>query len=162
MNSSHGPAGWPTWTNSGTCFARNWKPARASWFRPKTPTGKTRAPPGPCGKPSAMPSCNHPNRRSGPPKACSKPRSSATPSRKPSWKECKTNQPEASWTTGGGRAVDELEEIFAWVRTHGTQPWRVDGWDQASIWGWDEATGSLYAHLWRNIDDPARAPTRRI
>ncbi len=58
--------------------------------------------------------------------------------------------------------MDELEEIIAWVRTHGPQPLPLDGWDQASIWGWDEATGSLYAHLWRNIDDPARAPTIRI
>jgi hypothetical protein len=38
----------------------------------------------------------------------------------------------------------------------------LDGWDRASIWGWDETTGSLYAHLWRNTDDPARTPTIRI
>ena len=55
--------------------------------------------------------------------------------------------------------MDELDEIVAWVRAHGPVPLPLDGWDQASIWGWDEATGSLYAHLWRNTDDPARPPT---
>jgi hypothetical protein len=58
--------------------------------------------------------------------------------------------------------VDELEEIIAWVRAHGSAPLPLEGWDQASIWGWDEATGSLYAHLWRNTDDPAKQPTIRI
>jgi hypothetical protein len=58
--------------------------------------------------------------------------------------------------------VDELEEIIAWVRARGPQPLPLNGWDQASIWGWDEATGSLYAHLRRNTDDSAKPLTIRI
>lgn len=58
--------------------------------------------------------------------------------------------------------MDELDETVAWVRAHGPAPLPLDGWDQASIWGWDEATGSLYAHLWRNTDDPASPPPVRI
>ena len=58
--------------------------------------------------------------------------------------------------------MDELEQIIAWVRAHGPQPLPLDGWDQASVWGWDEAVGSLYAHLWRDTDDPAKPPTIRI
>jgi len=33
---------------------------------------------------------------------------------------------------------------------------------QASIWGWDETTSSLYAHLWRNTNDPAEPLAIRI
>ncbi len=58
--------------------------------------------------------------------------------------------------------MDELEEIIAWVRTHGPQPLPLDGWDEASVWGWDETTGSLYAQLWRNTDDLAKPPSIRI
>jgi hypothetical protein len=58
--------------------------------------------------------------------------------------------------------VDDLDEIVAWVRTHGPAPLPLDGWDRASTWGWDEATGSLYACLWRNTDDPAKPPAVRI
>jgi hypothetical protein len=58
--------------------------------------------------------------------------------------------------------VNELDEIIAWVRTHGPQPLPVDGWDHASVWGWDDNTGSLYAHLWCNTDDPALLPANRI
>ena len=57
---------------------------------------------------------------------------------------------------------DELDEVVAWVRARGPQPLPVDGWDRASIWGWDEAAGSLYAHLWANTDDPAGPPAIRI
>jgi len=57
---------------------------------------------------------------------------------------------------------DELDEVVAWVRARGPQPLPVDGWDQASNWGWDETTSSLYAHLWRNTDDPAGPPAIRI
>jgi hypothetical protein len=38
----------------------------------------------------------------------------------------------------------------------------LDGWDQASVWGGDETTGSLYAHLRRNTDDPAKPPAIQI
>ena len=48
------------------------------------------------------------------------------------------------------------------VRARGPVPLPLDGWDRASIWGWDDATGSLYAYLWRNTDDPAKPPTIRI
>jgi hypothetical protein len=49
-------------------------------------------------------------------------------------------------------AVDELDhlhedEIVAAVRGRGHLPLPLEGWDQASVWGSDEATGSLYAHL---------------
>ncbi len=58
--------------------------------------------------------------------------------------------------------MNELDELVARVRARGPQPLPLDGWDEASIWGWDEAVGSLYAHLWRNTDDPASPPAIRI
>jgi len=58
--------------------------------------------------------------------------------------------------------LDDMDETVVWVRARGPQPLPLDGWDQASVWGWDEATGSLYAHLWHNVDDPAKPPTIRI
>lgn len=58
--------------------------------------------------------------------------------------------------------MDELDETVAAVQTCGAVPLPLDGWDRASIWGWDDTTGSLYAHLWRNTDDPARPPAIRI
>jgi hypothetical protein len=59
-------------------------------------------------------------------------------------------------------AVDELDVLVARVRARGPQPLPLDGWDRASVWGWDEAVGSLSAHLWRNTDDPAGPPAVRI
>jgi hypothetical protein len=57
--------------------------------------------------------------------------------------------------------VEQLkDETVEAVRTRGPVPLPLDGWDQASIWGWDEAAGSLYAHLRRNTDDTT--PTIRI
>jgi len=38
----------------------------------------------------------------------------------------------------------------------------LDGWDHASIWGWDEAVDSLFADLRRNSDDPDKLPVIRI
>jgi hypothetical protein len=58
--------------------------------------------------------------------------------------------------------VDEMDALVELVRTDGPMSLPLDGWDQASIWGWDETTGSLYAHLWRNTDDPIKPPTIRI
>jgi hypothetical protein len=58
--------------------------------------------------------------------------------------------------------MDEVDETVALVRAYGPTPLPLDGWDRASIWGWDEATGSLYARLWRNGDDPAKPPAIRI
>ena len=58
--------------------------------------------------------------------------------------------------------MNELDETVAWVRAHGAAPLPLDGWDRASIWGWDETTGSLYARMWRNTDDPARPPVIQI
>jgi hypothetical protein len=64
--------------------------------------------------------------------------------------------------SGRWRAVNELDELVARVRARGPQSLPLDGWDRASVWGWDEAIGSLYAHLRRNTDDPARPPAFRI
>jgi hypothetical protein len=58
--------------------------------------------------------------------------------------------------------MDEMDALVARVRTDGPVPLSLDGWDQASIWGWDETADSLFAELWRNTDDPAKPPTIRI
>ncbi len=58
--------------------------------------------------------------------------------------------------------MDEIDELVAWARAHDPLPLPLEGWDQASVWGWDETTGSLCAHLWRNTDDPAKQPGMRI
>jgi hypothetical protein len=58
--------------------------------------------------------------------------------------------------------VNELDEIIAWVRVYGPVPLPLRDWDQASVWGWDETTGSLYAHLWHNTDDPTGPPAIRV
>jgi hypothetical protein len=58
--------------------------------------------------------------------------------------------------------VDELDLIISRTRAHGPPPLLLDGWERASIWGWDGTAGSLYAHLWRNTDDPGKAPAIRI
>jgi hypothetical protein len=58
--------------------------------------------------------------------------------------------------------VDDIDELAVRVRADGPVPLPLDGWDQASTWGWDQTTGSLYAELWRNTDDPAQPPTIRI
>jgi hypothetical protein len=60
--------------------------------------------------------------------------------------------------------VDELDEdeTVAAVRTCGPVPLPLDGWDRASVWGWDETAGSLYAHLWPNNCNPAMPPAIRI
>ncbi len=63
---------------------------------------------------------------------------------------------------GRWRPVDELERLIARVRTSGPVPLPLDGWDRASIWGWDEAADSLFADLWRSADDSAKPPTIRI
>ena len=58
--------------------------------------------------------------------------------------------------------MDEVDETVARVRAHGPAPLPLDGWDRASIWGWDETTGSLYAHLRPNDGDPQEPPAIRI
>jgi len=58
--------------------------------------------------------------------------------------------------------MDELEKLVARVRADGPVPLPLGGWDQASIWGWDETADSLFADLWRNTDDPAKPPKIRI
>jgi hypothetical protein len=58
--------------------------------------------------------------------------------------------------------VNELDATVACVRAHGPAPLPLDGWDHASIWGWDETASSLYAHLWRNDDDPAKPPSIQV
>ena len=58
--------------------------------------------------------------------------------------------------------MNETDETVARVRARGPVSLPLDGWDLASIWGWDETTSSLYAHLWHNTDDPAKPPTIRI
>ena|SRR6266704_178276 len=54
------------------------------------------------------------------------------------------------------------DETVAAVRTRGPLPLPLEGWDQASVWGWDETTGSLYAHLRRNTSGPAKPTVIRI
>jgi len=58
--------------------------------------------------------------------------------------------------------MDQVDETITRVRACGPAPLPLDGWDHASIWGWDDTTGSLFACLWRNTDDPAKPPTIRI
>ena len=58
--------------------------------------------------------------------------------------------------------MEELDQIVARVRARGPVALPLDGWDRASIWGWDETTGSLYAHLRQNTDDPAKSAAIRI
>lgn len=58
--------------------------------------------------------------------------------------------------------MNDLDETVVAVRAHGPTRLPLDGWDHASIWGWDETIGSLYAHLWRNCDDPSKPPAIRI
>lgn len=58
--------------------------------------------------------------------------------------------------------MDEIDALVARVCADGPVPLPLDGWDRASIWGWDETTSSLYADLWRNSDDPAKPPPIRI
>ena len=57
--------------------------------------------------------------------------------------------------------LDEDETVAA-VRGREPLPLPLEGWDQASVWGWDQTNGSLYAHLWRNTDDPAKSAVIRI
>jgi hypothetical protein len=56
--------------------------------------------------------------------------------------------------------MDEMDELVAWACRRGTVPLPLNGWDYASVWGWDETTNSLFAHLWRNADDSAGRPVR--
>jgi hypothetical protein len=58
--------------------------------------------------------------------------------------------------------MDELDETVVAVRSCGSVSLPLKGWDHASIWGWDDTTGSLYARLWRNTDDAAKPPAARI
>src|SRR5262249_33023080 len=64
--------------------------------------------------------------------------------------------------SGRWRAVNEIDELVARVRARGPQPLPLAGGARTSVWGWDEAIGSLYAHLWGNTDDPASPPAIRI
>jgi len=58
--------------------------------------------------------------------------------------------------------MNELDDLVVQVRANGPVRLPLEGWDQASIWGWDEKANSLFANLWRNNDDPAQSPTIRI
>lgn len=58
--------------------------------------------------------------------------------------------------------MDELDLIISRTRAYGPQSLLLDGWDRASVWGWDDTTTSLYAYLWPNADDPAKPPAVRI
>jgi hypothetical protein len=47
------------------------------------------------------------------------------------------------------------------MRQPGPFGFLLEGWEDRSVWGWDEGTGSWWAQLWRNDlpDDPvADAP----
>ena len=58
--------------------------------------------------------------------------------------------------------VEGENETVAAVRSRGPLALPLEGWDQASIWGWDDTAGSLYAHLWRNTDGSAKPPVIRV
>jgi len=55
-----------------------------------------------------------------------------------------------------------MDELVGRMRLRGPQALPLDGWDRASVWGWDDTTGSLYAHLWHNTHDPSGPPAIRI
>jgi hypothetical protein len=38
--------------------------------------------------------------------------------------------------------MDQVDETVARVRARGPVPLPLNGWDHASIWGWDETTTS--------------------
>ncbi len=40
--------------------------------------------------------------------------------------------------------MHQPDETAEAVRTSGRVPLPLDGWDQASIWGWDDTASSLY------------------
>ena len=82
---------------------------------------------------------------------------SATPSSKPSLRECKSRPGQGILEDREVAFVHDLDhlhedETVAAVQTRGPLPLPLEGWDQASTWGWDEATGSLYVRLRRNTD----------
>src|SRR5437763_1898513 len=56
--------------------------------------------------------------------------------------------------------MNEIDELVAWVCARGPAPLPLEGWDQASIWGWDETASGLFAELRRNTDDPDKPPIR--
>src|SRR5580700_2763163 len=62
----------------------------------------------------------------------------------------------------GGVAPVELDETIAIVRELGPAPLPLDGWDRASVWGWDESAGSLYALLRRNSEEQSKQPPLQI
>ena len=50
--------------------------------------------------------------------------------------------------------MNELDDLVMQVRANGPVRLPLEGWDHASVWGWDEKANSLFANLWRNNDDP--------
>src|SRR5689334_3566808 len=103
-----------------------------------------------------MRSCSCQSQRSSLQTACWKPLASATPNPK----GCKSRSADACWNRRS--VVDQLDEFVARVRVSGPVLLPFDGWDHASIWGWDERADSLFAELRRNTDDSAAPPTIRI
>jgi hypothetical protein len=54
--------------------------------------------------------------------------------------------------------LDPMTAAYALQRS-GYMPVELDGWDDHSLWAWDEQGGYLFAQLWRNTDDDREAPT---
>jgi hypothetical protein len=50
----------------------------------------------------------------------------------------------------------------AQLRDRGRMPLVLAGWDDYSIWGWDEQEATLFAQLWRNTDDSGDPPRHWI
>lgn len=44
------------------------------------------------------------------------------------------------------------------IRGRGRMPLFLPGWDDYSVWGWDDMGEYLYAQLWKNIDDSRNQP----
>jgi len=55
-----------------------------------------------------------------------------------------------------------VSPAVAGLRDRGRMPLVLAGWDDYSIWGWDEQEGSLFAQLWRNADDSGDPPRHWI
>jgi hypothetical protein len=55
-----------------------------------------------------------------------------------------------------------VSSAAARLRDHGRMPLVLAGWEDYSVWGWDEQEGTLFAQLWRNTDDSGDPPRHWI
>src|SRR5258708_7292984 len=59
--------------------------------------------------------------------------------------------------------VDPADGLDTEVREHGELTLSLKGYDDdISMWGWNEEGGYLFAHLWREEDDPDEPPAISI